>query len=185
MIWIPGHEDILGNEATDVAAKEAAEKQQMTGVPPRHTTLKSGQITAIYKESKAKWMQERQTDKRNAKYLRSLTNRPCVGVGAKLYAKLTSRHKLTWLSRLRTGHTGLNNYLHRFGRVDDSNCSCGNGAETVKHYLLICPNYEWERDKLRKETGTQGMRIESLLGDPSIIHSTMDYVGETGRFNFK
>ena len=83
------------------------------------------------------------------------------------------------------GHTGLNNYLYRFGLVDDANCSCGNGVETVKHYLLTCPNYERERDKLRKETGIQGMRIESLLGDPNIIPSTLDYVGETGRLNFK
>ena len=98
-------------------------------------------------------MHERQTDKRNAKYLQSLINRPFGEAGAKLYAKITSRRKLTWLSRLRMGHTGLNNYLHRFGLVDDANCSCGNGVETVKHYLLTCPNYERERDKLRKETG--------------------------------
>ena len=185
LVWIPGHEDILGNETADVAAKEAAEKQQTTGEPPRRTTLKSGQTTALYKESKAKWMHERQTDKRNAKYLQSLISRPCGEAGAKLYAKITSRRKLTWLSRLRTRHTGLNNYLHRFGLVDDANCSCGNGVETVKHYLLTCPNYERERDKLRKETGIQGMRIESLLGDPNIIPSTLDYVGETGRLNFK
>ena len=80
---------------------------------------------------------------------------------------------------------GLNNYLYPFGKVDDANCSCGNGVETVKHYLLICPNYEREREKLRKETGIQGMRIESLLGDPDLIHLTPEYVGETGRFNFK
>ena len=133
----------MGNETADVAAKEAAEKQQTTGESPRRTTLKSGQTTALYKESKAKWMHERQTDKRNAKY------------------------------------------LHQFRLVDDANCSCGNGVETIKHYMLTCPNYERERDKLRKETGTQGMGIESLLGDPNIIHSTLDYVGETGRFNFK
>ena len=168
-----------------MAAKEAAEKQQTTGVLLRHTMLKSRQTTALYKESKVKWMYERQTDKCNAKYLQSLINRPCGEAGAKLYAKITSCHKLTWLSRLRTGHTDLNNYVHRFRLVDDANCGCGNGAETVKHYLLTCLNYKQERDKLRKETQIQGMRIENLLGDPNIIHSTLDYIGETRRFNFK
>ena|SRR5436190_24271715 len=34
-------------------------------------------------------------------------------------------------TRLRMGHIGLNIYLPQFGLVDDANCSCGNGAETV------------------------------------------------------
>lgn len=52
LTWIPGHKDIVGNETADVAAKEPAGKQRTTGEPPRHTALKSGQITAIHKKVK-------------------------------------------------------------------------------------------------------------------------------------
>lgn len=40
--------------------------------------------------------------------------------------------------------------------------------------LLTCPNYERERDELRKETGMSEMRIESLLGDPKLIQFALE-----------
>jgi hypothetical protein len=48
-----------------------------------------------------------------------------------------------------------------------------NAKETVKHFLLICPKYEKERDKLRRKVGAHGMREEKLLGDAKIVKHTL------------
>ena len=42
----------------------------------------------------------------------------------------------------------------------------------MKHYLLNCELYDKERDVLRKGVGTQGMRVDMLLGDSQMIKET-------------
>ena len=46
------------------------------------------------------------------------------------------------LTRLRSGHVGLQEYLHRIGKVDSPLCShCDLEAEDVEHYLIHCSAY--------------------------------------------
>jgi hypothetical protein len=64
-------------------------------------------------------------------------------------------------------------------------CTCNNGCiESVEHYLLHCPNYDDERDKLRKEVGLGGLWTEKLLGEPEFIEHTLEYIESTKRFRF-
>jgi hypothetical protein len=60
---------------------------------------------------------------------------------------------------------------------------CGQAKETVKHFLLICSKYK-ERDKLRREVGAQGMGEEKLLGDAKKVKHTIQFIEDTGRFEF-
>ena len=85
------------------------------------------------------------------------------------------------ISQLRTGHCGLNYYLHRFGKKNPPYCECGNGKETVEHYLLECRRYNEQRKTLRKEVRTGRLTIEKLLGQPQTIKHTMEYIKATGR----
>ena len=78
----------------------------------------------------------------------------------------------------------MNKYLHRFHITDDSTCECGEGEETVEHYLLQCEKYDRQRDRLRRKVGIEGMRTEKLLGDLKLIQHTIKYIEETERFNF-
>jgi hypothetical protein len=82
------------------------------------------------------------------------------------------------LVQLRTGHCGLNHYLHRFGLKNTPYCECGYGKETVEHFLLQCPKYTEQRRRLRREVGGWNMRADKLLGDPKLIRHTMEYVNE-------
>ena len=60
--------------------------------------------------------------------------------------------------------SSLNQYLHRFGIEKSPECACNNDCiESVKHYLLHCPDYDCERDKIRKRMGIRGLWIEKLL----------------------
>ena len=68
--------------------------------------------------------------------------------------------------------------------VDDPNCECEEGHETVEHYLLKCALYEKERDWMRKEVGIEGMRMSKLLGDPKLIKHIIQFIVDTKRFDF-
>ena len=82
---------------------------------------------------------------------------------------------------MRTGHCGLNHYLHRFGKTTSPYCKCGYGKETVEHYLLECRKYKEQRKRLRKEVGMEKMKVGILLSDPTKIKHTMTFIKETGR----
>jgi hypothetical protein len=79
----------------------------------------------------------------------------------------------------RTGHCGLNRYLHPFGHKNSPYCQCGYGKETVEHYLLECRNYREQRKKLRREVRVRNMRVVRLLGDTKLIGHTVEFIKAT------
>ncbi|KAJ6481112.1 hypothetical protein C8R45DRAFT_801069, partial [Mycena sanguinolenta] len=52
------------------------------------------------------------------------------------------------LTQLRTGHIGLNAYLHRFKLAPSPLCQHCTVPESVPHFLLICPAYHPARLRL-------------------------------------
>jgi hypothetical protein len=91
---------------------------------------------------------------------------------------------IAWIARLRTGHVSLNGYLKRFNITDDTMCQCGDAKETVHHFLMVCQKHEKLRDKMQKEVGETGMKVEILLGDHRRIKHTVEFIEGTGRFEF-
>ena len=47
-----------------------------------------------------------------------------------------------------TGHSLLNSHQHRFKLEDNPNCPCSGIAETIEHFLFICPLYTSQRTPL-------------------------------------
>ena len=91
-------------------------------------------------------------------------------IGPALYNGIADRNGAAIIAQLRTGHCGLNRYLHRFNIRNSPYCQCGYGKETVEHYLLECRQYREQRKKLRGEVGRGKMRMEILLEDPKTIN---------------
>ena len=179
--WVPGHENVDGNEQADQAAKTAA--TPVNTLPD--IRMRSAQKRSIQTTMKTKWETEWKTEKNTAKCLRNMSQHPGTTTGLKLYGTMQQRKHVVWISRLRTGHCHLNEYLHRFKIIETSECECGAGKETVDHFLLNCELYEEERDKLRRRVGAQGMRTSALLGDSTIIKDTIEYIENTGRFRLE
>ena len=103
--------------------------------------------------------------KETATQLRGMSKRDVFENGTKIYNNISNRQQMAWLVRLRTGHCSLNSYLHRFGKEEEPTCECGENNETVTHFLLRCERFARQREKLTKEVGIGGMRVEELLGD--------------------
>ena len=103
--------------------------------------------------------------------------------GPVLYNEIENRNMAAKIAQLRTGHCGLNQHLHCFGKKDSPYCQCRYGKETVEHFLLECCNYQDQRKSLRKEVGIVNMWVDRLLGDPKFIRKTIQYINETGRLD--
>ena len=186
VVWIPGHEEIDGNERADKEAKEAALTPPMRYRDKlKHWPLKSSQNQIIRSNAKTLWKNEWNDGTGTAINLRRITRRRKVTSGPKLYDGITNRNTAAMLAQLRTNHCGLNKYLHRFGHRHSPYCDCGYGKETVEHFLMECRTYRVQRrnmqKKIRSELGRGNLRMDTLLGDPKIVKYTMEYVQETGR----
>jgi hypothetical protein len=146
--------------------------------------MKSPRNTQIQKTIKTEWTQNWKQGKDNARKLCHLYNRPHTSNGAKIYQSINNRKHMAWIARLLTGHCSLNKYLRRFNKIDEMTCECGEGEETVKHYLLLCELYDSQRDKLRRVVGAGGMRVEELLGSIKMILDTIKFIEDNKRFEF-
>src|SRR5437667_1498082 len=135
IIWIPGHAKIDGNERADAEAKKERWSYN-------HRPLKSARIRTIKEMAKKQWDKEWNENTKMAKALRRITKRKGVKTGLKLYNEIPGRDTVAKIVQLRTGHCGLNHYLHRFGKRYSPYCECGTGKETVEHYLLECRRYK-------------------------------------------
>ena len=179
--WVPGHKNVEGNERADQAAKAAA----TSCTTPPTTRMKSAQNRSIQSMAKTKWETEWKTGRENARRLRNMSQHPDTTTGPTLYGALQQRKHVVLITRLRTGHCHLNEYLYRFNKIETPECECGAGKETVDHFLLNCELYDEERDELRRRVGVQGMRSSVLLGDNKIIKNTVEYIEKTGRFKLE
>ena len=179
--WVPGHKNIDGNEQADQAAKAAA----ISCTTLHNTTMKSAQYRSIKSMTKSKWQNEWKTGRENARRLQKMSQHPDTTTGPELYSVLQQRQDVVCITRLRTGHCHLNEYLHRFNIIETPECECGAEKETVEHFLLNCELYDEERDLLRRGVGVQGMRCSTLLGVKNIIKDTMEYIKKTGRFKLE
>jgi ribonuclease HI len=179
--WVPGHKTIAGNEQADQAAKAAA----TPNATAPSTTMRSAQKQSIQSMAKIKWETEWKTGRQNAKRLRNMSQYPDTTTGPELYGELQQRKHVVCITRLRTGHCHLNEYLHRFDIIETAECECGAEKETIDHYLLNCELYDEERDALRRKVGVGGMRTGNLLGNKKIIKNTMEYIEKTGRFKLE
>jgi len=182
MVWIPGHSGIEGNERADIEAKRAALDHTLSKCFD-YKALKSARVTRIKRAAKEQWHKVWNENTKTATALRRIMGRQYTKHGPKLYNKLVNRSMVATIVQLRTGHCGLNYYLHRFGINDSPYCDCGYGKETVEHFLLECRRYKEQRRTLRHEVGVGKMRVERLLGDPRVIKKTLEYVKSTGRLD--
>jgi ribonuclease HI len=179
IIWIPGHVEIEGNERADTEAKHAA-LTPATDAKFKHLPLKSCRAQQIKTMAKEQWTATWTRNKETAQHLKRIATKPGVKTGSKLYNCLPNRTACAQIAQLRTGHCGLNKYLHRFKKRDDPKCECGR-VETVEHFLMECHRYVEQRNELRKSVGLGRMNVARLLGDINAVKDTVKYIGATRR----
>jgi hypothetical protein len=189
--WTAGHVGIPGNELADKEAKRAAgglcsDKNLLPLYLKRGLTINPSAVQRSHSEElKQNWKRRWRESKRGQSLIKIDKNSPSAHFLHRISNAKISRRSASLITQLHTGHIPLNKYLKRISRVDSEECpACGAESETVRHFLLECPGYAYERwvleRRLRKRQ--KEMTIENLLGDAEAIVPLTNFISASGRF---
>jgi ribonuclease HI len=185
--WVPGHEGVRGNEEADRLAKMAALQGSSDGrkLPgPLRKPLPQSKAAAarrIYADLQDRAKKIWRDSARYEKW-RHIDRSLPSGRFLKLVEGLT-RHQASLIMQLRSGHAPLHDHLHRINAVDTASCpGCGSTRETVHHFLMVCPAYNEQRQRMTAGTGRGAMWMGKLLSDPKLTKRVIRYITDTGRF---
>jgi ribonuclease HI len=186
--WVPGHHDFEPNEKADEEAKKAAkgDSSDVKMLPPLLRKRLPLSISALRQENMAK-LSKRWTRRWKSSARESLLKTIDNTAPSKKYLRLIKdldRRQASLLFQLRSGHVGLNHHLFRIHRSETPSCPHCRGitVETVRHFLLDCPQYVRERHELRVKLRRNSDSLSFLLSSPVATLPLLKYVHATGRF---
>jgi ribonuclease HI len=176
--WIPAHQGIEGNERADRAAKEAtgwrlvrnsrgrqipvdrdSTAPRLVGLQQPLSALKRDLKTLAYNQWEQNWQQTQR-----GRSLFRIADKPSKK-NIELHAKL-SRPLSSILTQMRAGNISLRYFLYKrnIPGIDDGECQCRRGAQTVTNILLSCPRFKEERNSWKNE-GTWSSDVRKILSD--------------------
>lgn len=174
--WVPGHEDVEGNERADQLAKAAAMMPSpsmltslaMTGIKIKDLTHQEWMKSLHdYKDVAVK--ENRNTYAANFRW--RIRKRLAVPVG-------TKRQLASTFYQLKFGHGYLKAYLARIGKSDSPRCSCG-AIQTAEHLLLSCKWYRLDRRQLKETLDEDKLTLPLLLHTKKGIAATLTFLEST------
>ncbi|KAJ7706968.1 hypothetical protein B0H17DRAFT_918546 [Mycena rosella] len=182
--WTPGHVDIPGNEAADMAAKCAAQTGNfggplavLTRLPFGKSALAQAHLRLLKKTATKEFM-------RSQCFARIKAIDPVLPSNKfrKLTAPLPRKHSSV-LFQLCSQHVPLAKHLYCLNKSPSPTCPCcGSANETVDHFLHFCPTHQAARSRLYT-TGRLARYTKHLLNTLSLLPTLFAYIQESGRFH--
>lgn len=178
--WIPSHEGIEGNEAADMAAKQATGWREGPSTGPRADlptelyTLQATRKMWAHKQANKDWLSSWQQETKGRTTFR---HTPALSRKVpQLHDGLTKRQSAI-LVQMRTEKIGLRDFLFRRRVPDilDPMCECQEGRQTVRHVLLICRKL---KDIRRQELGhlPEGSNLRAILSKRKVATKAIKFM---------
>ena len=159
--WVPAHEGVKGNEKADKLAKRALEMTMKMIIPFGKGEGKSCIKMKEIKEWQKRWNEDKKGRKlykvQKSVLIRNIDER--------------NRREEIIMTRLRVGHTYLNDTLHLIGKKSNNKSEGCGEKENVEHVLMNCRTYESERENLKRIVGRTGKEwsLKGILGNEGNI----------------
>ena len=132
LVWVKAHVGIRGNEAADVAAKDAAESDRPSSYQFFPLSLAKHRIRTDAMDA---WNQE-YTSADTGSTTRSFL--PSIESALRFRESVSASFETT---QFLSGHGFHLSYLHRFHISSTDRCPCGLDVQDVHHLLESCPRY--------------------------------------------
>ncbi|KAG9247616.1 hypothetical protein BJ878DRAFT_409132, partial [Calycina marina] len=176
LFWVPGHNDILGNERANFLAKRAAKmrsRSDTTSLAVMGMRIKSiaatewNKVLADYKSAAIQRNGATYASKYSWKILKSLGVPPG-----------TIREIVSVFYQLKIVHGYLKAHLSRITKSDSPLCSCG-ARQSPEYVLLSCKWLKDYRRNFQDAMGRKHLTFRILLHTETGIEATLAFIERT------
>ena len=190
--WTAGHAGTVGNELADKEAKKAAsgqtsDKKLLPSLLKRKLPINPSAVKqAFSSEIKKRWRNIWRNSTRGQHMIKVDKNSPSTYILHLISSNDLPRAASSLITQILTNHIPLNAYLYKIKKVDSARCpACGASHETIRHMLLKCPTYAFERWPLeqRLKKKRKELSLENILGDSEFIKPLINFLEATHRFS--
>ncbi|TGZ84073.1 hypothetical protein EX30DRAFT_369375 [Ascodesmis nigricans] len=175
--WVPSHQDIIGNEVADKAAKEASTRKQSVTWKPSLAHIKRKINEARHQEEK-QWFREKCQKYYPQRYkLRKSTR--ADPTAAKARKKIALQYYRFAADRAVTA-----TYLKSIGKRESDECWwCDGPRQTREHLFKECRKWRREQEglwsALRKDGFTRLHASSTIFTEPRATSAILTFIEET------
>lgn len=173
--WVPGHEDVSGQEVSDELAKGGTTRAPSLPFSLTITRAKRDVKQRLRERLRARWLEQQ----RRGPY--APANRFPPSLQPTPHLRAYDKRILSALTQCRSGHAFTGEYYRAINKPERGlGCPCGEAIQTRDHVIRDCPEYEMYRHILRDVS--PGLIISDLLGTREGISALAKFVRRSGAF---